>query len=65
MDAIVLAGIAVEVAERMPDIDYDIPRAEWRWNVVEKAIKIVNDYGITDQTDDVDEIVGREMGEMK
>lgn len=65
MDAIVLAGIAVEVAERMPDTDYDIPRAEWRWNVVEKAIKIVNDYGITDQTDDVDEIVGRAMGEMK
>ena len=57
MDAIVLAGVVLEVADYYPDIDGDIPRAEWRWNMVEKAIAIVNDCGITLTTDDIDEIV--------
>lgn len=57
MDAIVLAGVVLEVAEYHPDIDLDVPRAEWRWNIVEKAIQIINDCNITLDTDDIDEIV--------
>lgn len=57
MDAIVLAGVAIEVAKLCPDDNMEIPRAEWRWNVIETAIDIVKDEGITDRTDDIDEIV--------
>ena len=57
MDALCLAGVVLEVANYYPDIDGDIPRAEWRWQIVEKAIKIVNECGVTIATDDIDEIV--------
>ena len=57
MDAIVLAGVVLEVADYYPDIDNDIPRAEWRWNIVEKAMEIVRECDITISTDDIDELV--------
>lgn len=57
MDGIVLAGVALEVAECRPDIDNDIPRAEWAWNTIEKAIEIIKAEGVTIDTDDIDEVV--------
>lgn len=57
-EALCLAGIALEVAERMPDTNYDLSRAEWRRLVVETAIKIMRDRDITIATDDLDEEVG-------
>lgn len=61
MDAITLAGVAIELAERFPDRNMDIPRAEWRWNVIELAIKIVREENITPETDDIDEVVARHL----
>ncbi len=57
MDAMVLAGVVLEVADYYPDIDFDMPRAEWRWNMVEKAMAIVRECNVTLATDDIDEIV--------
>jgi hypothetical protein len=57
MDPIVLAGVVLEVAAYYPDIDLDIPRAEWRWNMVEKAIEIVKECDITIATEDIDELI--------
>lgn len=57
-EALCLAGIVLEVAERMPDNNYDLSRAEWRRLVVETAIKIMRDRNITIETDDLDEEVG-------
>ena len=56
-EALCLAGIVLEVAEHMPDVNNDIPRAEWRRLVVETAIKVGRDRGITIATDDLDEEV--------
>lgn len=52
-----LAEVVLEVAEHMPDRDNNIPRAEWRWSVVDKAIEIIKAEGITSETDDIDEII--------
>ena len=57
MDALVLAGVVLEVADYRPDTDNDIDRAEWRWNTVQKAIEIVRECNITLDTDDIDAIV--------
>jgi hypothetical protein len=57
MDAIVLAEVALEVADYHVDADSTIPRAEWRWQVVEKAIEIIRALNITRETDDIDELV--------
>jgi hypothetical protein len=60
LKAIVLAGVALEVAEYYPDDEKtqaDMPRAEWRWNAIEKAMKIVRDLDITIDTEDIDEVV--------
>lgn len=60
MDSIVLAGVALEVAEYYPDNaerQADMSRAEWSWFIVEKALKIVKELDITINTDDIDEVV--------
>jgi hypothetical protein len=57
VDGIVLAGVALEVAEYHPDTNNDIPRAEWAWNTIEKAIEIIKAEDITINTDDIDEVV--------
>jgi hypothetical protein len=57
MDAILLANVALEVAEYYPDIDNDIPRAEWRWNTLELAAEIIDARRLSRHTEDIDEIV--------
>lgn len=57
MDAIVLSEVALELAEYKPDVNTNIPRAEWRWGVIEKAIEIVRECNITRASEDIDEIV--------
>lgn len=54
---ITLAEVSLEVAEFLPDIDSNIPRAEYRWNIVEKSIEIINACNITPDSEDIDEIV--------
>lgn len=60
--AYLLAEVALEVAECLPDENFDMPRAEWRWMVVDKAIKIIEDEYIDDATEDIDEIVFKYLG---
>ena len=55
--ALCLAGVVIEVADRMPDINSDLSRAEWRWEVVKKAMDIINTLKTTLYTDDIDDIV--------
>lgn len=59
MNELVIAGVALEVADYYPDNDKftDMTRAEWRWFIVQKAREIIADRNITIDTDDVDEIV--------
>lgn len=60
LKGIVLASVALEVAEYYPDDEKtqaDMPRAEWRWNTIEKALQIVRDLDITINTEDIDEVV--------
>lgn len=60
LKAIVLAGVALEVAEYYPDTaerQEDMTRAEWSWFVVQKALEIVRELDITIETDDIDEVV--------
>jgi hypothetical protein len=57
MDAIVLAEVSLEVADYLIDVGNDYPRAEWRWNTIEKAIEIVKAENITRASEDIDEIV--------
>ena len=59
INPITLAAVALEVGVYMPD-DWKFvhrPRAEWRGEVIEKAIKIVNLCNITEESEDIDEIV--------
>ena len=55
--AYLLAEVALEVADYYPDKGFEIPRAEWRWKIVDKAIEIINAEFIDDATEDIDEIV--------
>lgn len=55
--AYLLAEVAVEVAEYLPECEWNIPRAEWRHMIVDKAIKIIDKEFIDDATEDIDEIV--------
>jgi hypothetical protein len=58
MDSYLLAEVALEVANFYPDVYSDkMPRAEWRWKIVDKAIEIINSEGIIKETTDIDEIV--------
>lgn len=58
MDSYLLAEVALEVAEFYPDFHADkMPRAEWRWKMVDKAIEIINAEGITKETTDIDEVI--------
>lgn len=59
MDELVLAGVALEVAEYYPDNSkfLDMTRAEWRWFIVQKAQAIIKELNITINTEDVDELV--------
>ena len=60
LKGIVLAGVALEVAEYYPDDEKsqaDMPRAEWSWFIIEKALKIVRELDITINTEDIDEVV--------
>ena len=53
MDAIVLAEVSLEVADYLIDVGNDYPRAEWRWNTIEKAIEIVKAENITRASEDI------------
>ena len=57
IDPIVLANIVLEVAEYRPDLNTNIPRAEWREQTVAIAKDIIQKFNITSETTDVDEIV--------
>ena len=57
MDSILLAEVALEVADYYPDVDNNFPRAEWRWNTIEKAIEIINKCNLTRESEDLDEVV--------
>ena len=57
IDPIVLANITLEVAEYRPDFNTEIPRAQWRQETIEIASEIIRKFNITENTDDVDEIV--------
>ena len=57
MRPILLAEAVLEVAWYMPDINGKISRAEWRWKVVEKALKIIEEKNITLYTEDLDEVI--------
>lgn len=57
VDAVLLAEVALEVAECLPDREYTKPRAEWRWHMVELAIDCINQNQITNATEDLDEVV--------
>lgn len=54
---ITLAEVSLEVAAYLPDLNNDFPRAEYRWNTVEKAIEIIKACNITPDSEDIDEIV--------
>lgn len=57
---ITLAEVALEVANYYPDdekVQAEMPRAEWRWGVVEKAMHIIRELNITTDTEDIDELV--------
>ena len=60
-----LAELALEVAEYMPDGEKfaSMPRAEWRWAVIEKAIEIATACNITEDSEDLDEIVQNYLGQ--
>lgn len=59
MNAALLAEVALEVAECMPDDGRfsHCPRAEWRWHIVETAKKIIADLNLTTESEDLDELV--------
>lgn len=57
MNAALLAEVALEVANCHPDIDNDYPRAEWRWVTIMMAHDIIKDEKITEETEDIDELV--------
>jgi hypothetical protein len=59
MDSYLLAEVALEVASFYPDFTSKpiVPRAEWRWKVVDKAIEIIKSEDITKETTDIDEII--------
>lgn len=57
IDAILLAEVALEVAQYRPD-DAKIPtRAQWRWAILDLAKLIIADEKITKESEDLDEIV--------
>lgn len=55
--SLLLAEVALEVANCHPDNNDDVPRAEWRWVTVKMANDIINEEKITDDTEDLDEVV--------
>ena len=61
MNNYLLAEVALEVNEYYPDEPWQSnkPRAEWRWQVVDKAKEIIEAMGITEDTTDIDEVVGK------
>ena len=53
-----VAEVALEVARFYPDIFSDkMPRAEWRHKIVDTAMEVMNAESITNDTDDIDEVV--------
>ena len=55
-----LAEVALEVARFTPDHDKyqsTMPRAEWRWSIVDKAMEIISECGVDGDSEDLDEIV--------
>jgi len=58
MKTFLMLEIAVEVAHQLPDINHsDMPRAEYRWSVVEIAQDIINKNIIDNNSEDIDEII--------
>jgi len=57
MSPILLAEIALEVADYYPDINNSHPRAEWRWKTIDKAMEIIKACNLTEESEDVDETV--------
>jgi len=50
--------IAVEVAHQLPDIEHDdMPRAEYRWEVTQIALDIINSGIIDSDSENIDEII--------
>lgn len=60
-----LAELALEVAEYMPDGEKfaSMPRAEWRWMVLEKAVEIAVACNITENSEDLDEVVQKYLSQ--
>jgi hypothetical protein len=57
MNPILLAEVALEVANYYPDCDMYHTRAMWRWSVLDWAKRIVTDLNLDEESEDLDEIV--------
>ena len=55
--------IAIELAWQMPQNSL-IPRAENRWEVVEHIDKVIEQYGLNEESEDIDEIVGQYLSKL-
>lgn len=53
--------VALEIQTQETE-NYDIPRAEYRQNVIDRATKLVYSGVITQHSEDIDEIIAKELG---
>jgi hypothetical protein len=64
MNTFNMMEIAVEVAHQLPDTGHDdVPRAEYRWEVTQIALDIVNAGIIDNDSEDIDEIISNYLEE--
>ena len=52
-----LLEVAIEIAWQLGDSSSDLPRAESRWSLAQLALDIENAGIITDNSEDIDEII--------
>jgi hypothetical protein len=59
MNTFNMLEIAVEVAHQLPDGEShsDVPRAEFRWEVAQIALDVINSGIIDSNSEDIDEII--------
>lgn len=61
MNANTLAHVAVEIATIMPDDNVNETRAEYVKNVITLAHFIIKAENITEDTDDIDEVIVKHL----
>lgn len=51
------ANVLLEVAEYYPDVNMDIPRAEWRTKIIALTNNAISECNIDENTEDIDEVI--------